>query len=293
MISIKKINFNDHDLLEKLRELISISFNQEKPEIDFLIKNIFCEDSNLKSLVLGAFDDSKLVGCNAFIANDFYLNGKEISCFQSCWSATHPNFQGKGIFISIQNEAKKVLFDRGAALIYGLPNDQSHPIFISKLDFFEVECIFTRIPNIPVLRNAWINYSAKFNKFKDNVLETKEKQISKFKSLLNSQIIEINVGKSFLWGKIETRRKFNIDIKIFNFGGISIDDHGDFRGIMDQLFLLDCHFIEIYSCKSNKLNKFFKNWKISPIHRFIFFNLNEEGESIQHYNLMKGISDTF
>ena len=49
------------------------------------------------------------MGCNAFIANDFNLNGREISCFQSCWSATHPNFQGRGIFISIQNEAKKIL----------------------------------------------------------------------------------------------------------------------------------------------------------------------------------------
>lgn len=293
MIIIKPIEFNDSELLESLSELISLSFQQDKIHVEYLKNNIFCEESNLCSLVLGAFEEKKLVGCNAFIANDFNLNGREISCFQSCWSATHPNFQGRGIFISIQNEAKKILSDLGATLIYGLPNNQSHPIFISKLDFYESECIFTRIPNIPLLRNAWIKYASTFDSTKSNVLITKEKQISKFKSITNSKITEINIGRSFAWGKIEIRKKFNINIKVFNVGGMSIHDENEFRKIINQLFLLDCHFIEIYSCKSNKNNKFFRNWKISPIHRFIFFNLDDSAKDIDHFNLMMGISDTF
>ena len=293
MIEIKKINFDDSELLNSLSELISVSFQQEKPEIDFLKKNIFCEDSNLQSLVLGAFDDKKLVGCNAFISNDFHLNGKEVSCFQSCWSATHPNFQGRGIFVSIQNEAKRILSNIGATLIYGLPNDQSHPIFITKLDFFEIECLFTRIPNIPFLRNAWINYLPSFNKAEENTLVTQEKQISKFKCRDDSKITEINERGSFLWGKFEVRKKFNFKIKIFNIGGIYINDQKDFRGIIHQLFSLDCHFIEIYSCKLNQCNKFFNHWNISSTQNFIFFGLDNEAQKIIHFNLMMGISDTF
>lgn len=293
MIIIKPIEFNDSELLESLTELISLSFQQDKIHVEYLKKNIFCEESSLTSLVLGAFEEKKLVGCNAFIANDFNLNGREISCFQSCWSATHPNFQGRGIFISIQNEAKKILSDLGAMLIYGLPNDQSLPIFISKLDFYESECIFTRIPNIPLLRKAWIKYASSFDSMNSNVLITKEKQISKFKSITNSKITEINIGRSYAWGKIEIRKKFNINIKVFNVGGMSIHDENEFREIINQLFLLDCHFIEIYSCKSNQNNKFFRNWKISPIHRFIFFNLDDSAKDIDHFNLMMGISDTF
>jgi hypothetical protein len=293
MITIKPIEFNDSELLESLTELISLSFQQDKIHVEYLKKNIFCEESSLTSLVLGAFEEKKLVGCNAFIANDFNLNGREISCFQSCWSATHPNFQGRGIFISIQNEAKKILSDLGAMLIYGLPNDQSLPIFISKLDFYESECIFTRIPNIPLLRKAWIKYASSFDSMNSNVLITKEKQISKFKSITNSKITKINIGRSYAWGKIEIRKKFNINIKVFNVGGMSIHDENEFREIINQLFLLDCHFIEIYSCKSNQNNKFFRNWKISPIHRFIFFNLDDSAKDIEHFNLMMGISDTF
>lgn len=293
MIIIKPIEFNDSELLESLTELISLSFQQDKIHVEYLKKNIFCEESSLTSLVLGAFEEKKLVGCNAFIANDFNLNGREISCFQSCWSATHPNFQGRGIFISIQNEAKKILSDLGAMLIYGLPNDQSLPIFISKLDFYESECIFTRIPNIPLLRKAWIKYASSFDSMNSNVLITKEKQISKFKSITNSKITEINIGRSYAWGKIEIRKKFNINIKVFNVGGMSIHNENEFREIINQLFLLDCHFIEIYSCKSNQNNKFFRNWKISPIHRFIFFNLDDSAKDIDHFNLMMGISDTF
>jgi hypothetical protein len=174
-----------------------------------------------------------------------------------------------------------------------LPNNQSHPIFISKLDFYESECIFTRIPNIPLLRNAWIKYASTFDSTRSNVLITKEKQISKFKSIANSKITEINIGRSFAWGKIEIRKKFNINIKVFNVGGMSIHDENEFREIINQLFLLDCHFIEIYSCKSNQNNKFFRNWKTSPIHRFIFFNLDDSAKDIDHFNLMMGISDTF
>ncbi len=218
---------------------------------------------------------------------------EKFPAFKVCWSATHPNFQGRGIFISIQNEAKKILSDLGAMLIYGLPNDQSLPIFISKLDFYESECIFTRIPNIPLLRKAWIKYASSFDSMNSNVLITKEKQISKFKSITNSKITEINIGRSYAWGKIEIRKKFNINIKVFNVGGMSIHDENEFREIINQLFLLDCHFIEIYSCKSNQNNKFFRNWKISPIHRFIFFNLDDSAKDIDHFNLMMGISDTF
>mgnify|MGYP006872179682 CR=1 FL=1 len=36
MIIIKPIDFNDSKLLESLSELISLSFKQDKPEIDFL-----------------------------------------------------------------------------------------------------------------------------------------------------------------------------------------------------------------------------------------------------------------
>ena len=56
MIIIKPIDFNDSKLLESLSELISLSFEQDKPEIKNLEKNIFCEESSLRSLVLGAFD---------------------------------------------------------------------------------------------------------------------------------------------------------------------------------------------------------------------------------------------
>ena len=44
MISIQEVDINDARLLVKIAELISLAFNQDKPEIEFLKKNILCEE---------------------------------------------------------------------------------------------------------------------------------------------------------------------------------------------------------------------------------------------------------
>lgn len=293
MISIQEVDVNDAPLLENIAELISLAFNQDRPEIELLKKNIYCEESSLSSIFLVAFDGEDLVGCNAFIANDFYVNQEFVSCFQSCWSATHPQYQGQGIFIAIQEEAKIILAKTGGSFIYGLPNDASHPIFVKKLNFFEVDCLFTRIPNIPMIRNLWINESFVMNHGNARTIEVNEKQISKFKKNLNSNIVEMQVDDSYAWGKIESRKKFNLKIKVFTLGGMHINASKDFLIILNEIYSLDCHFIEIFSCKSNSCNNFFKNWKKSLSHRFIFYNLTNDQNNFQNINLMKGISDTF
>jgi hypothetical protein len=293
MISIQEVDINDARLLVKIAELISLAFNQDKPEIEFLKKNILCEESSLPSIFLVAFDGDHLVGCNAFIANDFCVNQEFVPCFQSCWSATHPEYQGQGIFIAIQQEAKNILAERGGSFIYGLPNDASHPIFVKKLNFFEVDCLFARIPNIPIIRNLWINKSFVINRGNTQTIEVNERQIAKFKKNLNSNIIEMQVGSSYAWGKIQSRKKFNLNIKVFTLGGMYINTSKDFLTILNEIYSLDCHFIEILSCKSNSCNNFFKNWKKSLSHRFIFYNLTNVQNNFQNINLMKGISDTF
>jgi len=95
MISIQEIDINDVSLLKKIAELISLAFKQDRPEIEFFKKNILCEESSLPSIFLVAFDGEDLVGCNAFIANNFCINQEFVSCFQSCWSATH-HFHSNG-----------------------------------------------------------------------------------------------------------------------------------------------------------------------------------------------------
>ena len=103
----------------------------------------------------------------------------------------------------------------------------------------------------------------------------------------------MQVDSSYAWGKIESRKKLNLQIKVFTLGGMSINTCKDFLTILNEIYSLDCHFIEILSCKSNSCNNFFKNWKKSLSHRFIFYNLTNVQNNFQNINLMKGISDTF
>jgi hypothetical protein len=233
-----------------------------------------------------------MIACNAFIANDFLFKNNLSVCYQSCWSATHPEHQGKGAFIKIQEEAKNILKKKGALLIYGLPNNISRPIFKKKLHFSEHDSLLTRIPNLPFLRNLWLRKKFVNNYSLENTLISDEKQIIDLKKNLNSEIIEIKKNASLIWGKISSRKKLGYEWKIFSIGGMSIDSNQDFGLLMNDIFKLKCHLVEIVSCKLNGDNNKFRFWN-NLENKFIFFFLNEDEANFKNFNLMSGIADSF
>jgi GNAT superfamily N-acetyltransferase len=293
MITVRQIDLKNSEYEDEIIDLLSIVFQEDKLPQGFLFLNITSPDAGLPSLFLAAFEGGKIIGCNAFIANDFEINQRSLTCFQSCWSATHPEHQGKGVFLLIQENAKQILKKQGAALIYGLPNDVSHPIFTSKLDFFSIQCMLARIPNIPLIRNLWFKNLVSLPPSSSKVLKPNECQVSALKKNLNSEIIEIAHNESYLWGKMESRNKFGIRLKIFSIGGMQIKSKQDLYAMLRKIYSFRCHFIEIYSCKSNLHNNFFRFWQVSSTHRFIFFYLNLPEDAIINFNLMRGVSDTF
>lgn len=293
MITVRQIDLRNSEYEDEIIDLLSIAFREDRLQRGFLFLNISSPEADLPSLFLAAFEGDKIVGCNAFIANDFEINQRSLTCFQSCWSATHPDHQGKGVFLLIQENAKQILKKQGAALIYGLPNDLSHPIFTKKLDFFSIKCMLTRIPNIPLIRDLWFKNLASLQSSSAKVLKPNEYQVSSLKKNVNSEIIEIAHNESYLWGKMESRNKFGIRLTIFNIGGMQIKSKQDLSAMLTKIYSFGCHFIEIYSCKSNLNNNFFRFWQVSSTHRFIFFYLNLPEDAIINFNLMRGVSDTF
>lgn len=203
--TIKIADINDPETDLAIRNLIKAAYNDVDifPE-KFLASNIQSNASK-PSIFLAAQTDNKIIGCNAFIANDFILNGKEYLGYQSCWSVTDPRHQGKGFFSSLINEAKKILKSAGAAFIYGIANKRSNPIITKRLGFIETPAQVLRIPNIPFIRQLYFTKKSLQNI--NDACFINEEQVMEHKLMqFPSTVKTIKYNDSWLWGKLVRKK---------------------------------------------------------------------------------------
>lgn len=92
-----------------------------------------------------AFDGDRLAAHYACIPVRLCMFGKECTGLLSLNTATHPDYQGKGLFTQLANRT----YDRGASLghhgVYGIANANSTPGFTKKLGFALVSPLEARI----------------------------------------------------------------------------------------------------------------------------------------------------
>lgn len=287
-IKIADINSPGIDLA--LRNLIKAANNSPDllPE-KCLAANL---DSNASKpgFFLVAEENNEIIGCNGFLANDFILNGINYVGYQSCWSATHPAHQGKNVFTTIINEAKKILKAQGAGFLYGIANNRSNPIFTGKLDFVETASLVLRIPDIPFVKHLYFTEKLLHN---NSACIIDEAQVQKHKAAqFPSAVKVIRYNDSWLWGKLIHKRKIGFKLPVFYVGGVHLATEKDLQGLVSGVFKANkVLFIQLFSCKTNSFNILLKGWKRSKMNGFIFYNLNMP--EFEHFNLMIGPLDIF
>ncbi len=289
--TIEIADINDSGIDLAMRNLVMAAYYTtiDLPE-KFLAANILSKASK-ESFVLVAKVDGQIIGCNAFIADDFNLNGKNYIGFQSCWSVVHPKHQGRQIFSSLINEAKRMLKAQGAGFLYGVANNKSNPIITKKLGFIEMPSLVLRIPNIPFIRKFY---------FTKNLLQKgsvacslNEKQVWERKAAqFQTEVKLIKYNDSWLWGKIILKKKYGFNWPVFYVGGVHLAKETDLQNLVYAVFKLKrILFIQFFSCASNRFNVLLKGWKKPNMNGFIFFNLNMP--SFEHFDLMIGPIDVF
>ncbi|SDS79480.1 Acetyltransferase (GNAT) domain-containing protein [Gillisia sp. Hel1_33_143] len=90
-----------------------------------------------KSLILLAEEDDKIVGVRAFMRWQWQMGNKVFSAYRAVDTATHPNYQGKGIFKNLTLRALEIAKENGDHFIFNTPNSQSLPGYI-KMDWKKV-----------------------------------------------------------------------------------------------------------------------------------------------------------
>ena len=77
------------------------------------------------SIVIGAWADEKLVGVRAFVRWDLQWEGEIWPCVRAVDTATHPDWQGKGIFRRLTLAGLDAAQEQGIAQVFNTPNAKS------------------------------------------------------------------------------------------------------------------------------------------------------------------------
>lgn len=95
------------------------------------------ENPHGASPVLVAEVDGKLVGVRAFLRWQWVYKGQVLHTIRAVDTATHPNFQGKGIFKRLTLHGLADAEENGIHLVYNTPNESSKPGYL-KMGWIEM-----------------------------------------------------------------------------------------------------------------------------------------------------------
>lgn len=79
----------------------------------------------------------RVVGLRTFMRWDFERDGATVRCVRAVDTATHPDFQGRGIFRRLTLDALPVMAADGVQFVFNTPNDQSRPGYL-KMGWTEI-----------------------------------------------------------------------------------------------------------------------------------------------------------
>ncbi len=90
-------------------------------------------------------------------SHPFEIDGWKYSIVQSGDTMTHKNHGGKGLFTTLAKMTYKLSEEKGAAIVFGFPNDNSYPGFVKKLDWTHrdnINIYKIKVGTLPLLKLA-------------------------------------------------------------------------------------------------------------------------------------------
>lgn len=82
------------------------------------------------SYILLAEENNMLVGLRAFMQWEWQWKGKIYKAIRAVDTATHPDYQGKGIFKKLTLQQIEICRQQGISFVFNTPNNQSKPGYL-------------------------------------------------------------------------------------------------------------------------------------------------------------------
>jgi len=288
----------DQFLFERISEsnlsclipLFKECFNH-KISIEYLSKKYNTDEFGVKYLGYLAIDSLKskpIAYYGVFPIISIYGN-ERVLCAQSGDTMTHPDYQGKGLFIKLAEETYKLAKIEGVNFVFGFPNSNSYWGFIKKLNWIHYadinnyiiktnvlpfDKIVKKFPILYKVYNHWIQKHLKSYPSIDAVPNTLPNQIIGCGYLLHNKVFFNYKSYSSLY-KIRIKNT-NCVIKIDGrlwVGDLEFTNEINFLEIFTELKLLakklGCSSIQYsafdQSLYDSELRKLFKIKTTNPV----------------------------
>ena len=117
--------------LSSIIELLATSMHRNPTEpFEALFRWKHLENPFGESPSWVACDGERIVGFRTFLRWEFLRNGTVVRAVRAVDTATHPDYQGRGIFTLLTTSAVEELRADGVDLIFNTPNDKSRPGYL-------------------------------------------------------------------------------------------------------------------------------------------------------------------
>ena len=216
-------------------KLIDIASDAHKALILELERNAFgtfeenlydhiLHDSPSGAIGYGIYDEDRLVAFNGFIRHAVQRAGATGIAYQSCMTATHKDYGGRGYFSAIIKYAQNDLKARGGAFIFGFPNHNSGPIFVKKLGFTISEnlpCFFAK--TLFGVRGQLDKYSLLEKLGSTQSVTFDIRETAGWKSQTDASFLEVENLTNYLFGKIVIKKNRFVSFPMLVIGGYEIN----------------------------------------------------------------------
>jgi hypothetical protein len=288
--TIAPVNIDDDRIEQKLIELYTKAFAMPTPLSKGYLARNTQTNSVMPSVFMAAIEDGEIIGCNGFISTNFTQNGETFVAYQSCWSATHPEHQGKKVWLNIMRESQHYLKSIGGGFIFGLPNDNSRPIFLHKLGYEEHPGVMKKFINIPLLRYSGLSADS-FSK-SANRIDTDEDQMISLKKLMYPDLKVYNQGESLIWGVEKQVSKLGLKTSFFYVGGMRMSSSRDLKPLLQSIYSDNkIGYIQFVMADESEYKELINGWQPIRMNGFISFDLNREVK--KNLNIMIGALDVY
>lgn len=235
MSDIRVVDFHDPRILEDCLRVQKSAFPDVDPSI---IRDILFQ-AHPETVLLGRYDEDRLIGLNGFLAHSVCRDGEVSTAYQSCISATDSEFRGRGVFTDIINAAKVLLKERGGAFIFGYPNANSGPIFAHKLGFHTTPMATIDIPGpmIGTLCDLYFDIEelCRLSSRLERCVNFDARETADWKrKRYGDALVTCEHYTNYLFGRMERRRAGPLDIRILKVGGYEINKPPLFRKLLEK-----------------------------------------------------------
>lgn len=139
------------DDLPDLRDLFTTVFGAERPLAHVQWK--FARGPSGPGIGMVAVDAGRIVGQYVLLSTALRLGRDVVAGAQSLDTMVHPDYRGQGMFVKLAEACYALAAERGIEMLYGFPNENSYPGFMSRLGWSHVADVPRWVRHIDLSRH--------------------------------------------------------------------------------------------------------------------------------------------